>query len=135
MIDQEKINSLVSLATSMRDKAYCPYSNYQVGSAILASSGKLYGGCNVENASYPVGICAERVAAAKAVSEGERSFAAIAVAVSGPSGYPCGMCRQFLNEFITGDIPIFLINSAGEIIQDSFKALLPHSFGPADMEL
>jgi len=126
-------DALCSLAKAMRENAYCPYSNYQVGAGILTSSGKLFGGCNVENASYPVGICAERTAAAKAVSEGEREFAALALAVSGPSGYPCGMCRQFLSEFIKEDIPVFLINRDGDVVEETFYGIFPHSFAAEDM--
>ncbi len=84
---------LVALAQSAREKAYAPYSHYTVGAALLTASGQVFTGCNVENAAYPMAICAERTALVKAVSEGQREFAAIAVATRN-GGSPCGACRQ-----------------------------------------
>ena len=91
-------NELIALAAGVRRKAYAPYSHYPVGAALFTASGKVYTGCNVENASYGLSICAERTAAFKAVSEGEREFVAIAVVTENGSA-PCGACRQVLNEF------------------------------------
>lgn len=131
----DRKKELIDLAVEMREKAYCPYSKYQVGAAILTANDKLYGGCNIENAAYPATICAERTAAVKAVSEGEKEFTAIAIAVSGePAGYPCGVCRQFLNEFVTDDMPVYMINRSGEVTEDTFKSLFPHGFKGEDME-
>ncbi|MDR2520019.1 MAG: cytidine deaminase [Eubacteriaceae bacterium] len=133
-MEQSTVSALCRMAEEMRGRAYCPYSNYQVGAAILTESQRMFGGCNVENASYPVGVCAERAACAKAVSEGERSFKAIAVAVSGPFGYPCGMCRQFLSEFVSEDIPVYLINGKGEVREESFYSMFPHAFSLEDTQ-
>jgi cytidine deaminase len=89
---------LIAMAAQARKAAYAPYSHYLVGAALLTASGKVFGGCNVENAAYGMAICAERTAAVKAVSEGEREFVAIAV-VTVDGGTPCGACRQVLAEF------------------------------------
>ena len=91
-------NGLLKLALDARGNAHAPYSEFKVGAALLTSSGAIYTGCNVENASYGLAICAERVAICKAVSEGERSFQKIAV-VATPFATPCGACRQFIVEF------------------------------------
>ncbi len=134
-LDENVKNELIQTASDMREKAYCPYSHYHVGAAILTASGKIYGGCNIENASFGATICAERTAAVKAVSDGERDFAAVAIAVSGQSyGYPCGICRQFLCEFIDSDIPFFLIDVSGNIKTDNFYNIFPFGFKGRDME-
>ncbi len=126
--------ALIETAVNMRDAAYCPYSNYQVGAAILTASGAIYGGCNIENASYPATICAERTAAVKAVSDGQKDFRAVAIAVSGKTpGYPCGVCRQFMNEFVENDMEVILINKDGEITEETFSAIFPHGFKGEDM--
>lgn len=125
---------LIKKAKDMRQMAYCPYSGYKVGAAILAQSGNIYTGCNIENASYSVTICAERTAGAKAVSEGERKFEAIAIAVSGDSfGYPCGVCRQFLNEFAEEDMQVIVINNKDEINSVRLGDILPYGFKGVDM--
>ncbi len=134
-MDENLKKALIGTAVEMREKAYCPYSNYQVGAAILTKSGKIYGGCNIENASYPATICAERTAAVKAVSEGEKEFAAVAVAVSGTAtGYPCGVCRQFLNEFASANMEVYLINKEGAVVEENFDCLFPHGFKGKDMD-
>ena len=109
----EFYRSLMASAVAAREYAYSPYSGYRVGAALLGKSGKLYTGCNVENAGYTPTNCAERTAVFKAVSEGEREFTAIAVA--GGSGEtldaactPCGVCRQVLAEFCAADMPVIL---------------------------
>ena len=105
--------SLMEAAAAARDFSYSPYSGYRVGAALLGRSGKVYGGCNVENAGYTPTNCAERTAIFKAVSEGEREFAAIAV-IGGagesvdPACAPCGVCRQVLAEFCSADLPVIL---------------------------
>ena len=125
---------LIRLATQMLDMAYCPYSGYHVGAALLTSSGKIYTGCNIENASYSATICAERTAAVKAVSEGERHFVKVAIACSGDSyAYPCGVCRQFLNEFADDDFEVIVIKGSGEWEKSPFRELLPHGFRGKDM--
>ena len=96
-------HELVQMALKAREYAYAPYSCFRVGAALLCSDGKVYTGCNIENASYPCGICAERTAAAKAVSEGHTAFEALAVVGSSQEiCTPCGLCRQFLFEFAPG---------------------------------
>jgi len=127
MKDQE----LIALATEARRKAYAPYSHYLVGAALLTASGKVYTGANVENASYGLAICAERTAAVKAVSDGEREFVAIAV-VTENGGSPCGACRQVLNEFGPA-MRVLIANVAGEYEALALSELLPASFGPAQL--
>ncbi|MGE5529297.1 MAG: cytidine deaminase [Patescibacteria group bacterium] len=118
---------LLALAESAKEAAYVPYSGYRVGAALLAVSGEVYTGCNIENASYPVTICAERVAAAKAVSAGERRFTALAVAADGPEpASPCGLCRQFLAEF--GSDLIVITAAGGEVRRAVLGDLLPNAF-------
>jgi len=123
---------LIQLAAEARQHAYAPYSNYQVGAAVLTSSGRYFTGCNVENASYPNGLCAERVAVFKAVSEGEKEFLAIAV-VTGNGGTPCGACRQVLAEFGLETL-VLIVDADGNLRQEaSLSQLLPGAFGPADL--
>ena len=102
----------------------------------MTKEGKVYKGCNIENASYPAGICAERTAFCKAVSEGEREFSAIAIA-GGPLGhapedaYPCGLCRQFMNEFVdASDFEVLVVHNDMSFSSHRLEELLPHSFGP-----
>lgn len=124
---------LISRALAVRAWAYAPYSNYQVGAALLASSGKIYDGVNVENAAYPSTICAERTALVKAISEGERQFEALVVATEN-GGSPCGSCRQMLAEFGL-DLMILIVNGEGKILQEtSLKELLPQAFTPASLK-
>jgi cytidine deaminase len=128
----EVIQLLIETAAQARRWAYAPYSNYAVGAALLTDSGKVYDGVNVENAAYPTTICAERVAVFKAVSEGERRFAAIAVVTSN-GGTPCGSCRQVLAEFGV-DTLVVIADTEGRIVQESTVAdLLPGAFLPADL--
>jgi cytidine deaminase len=118
---------LVEQAIKARQCAYAPYSNFQVGSALLTASGKIFTGCNVENASYGLTVCAERVAILKAVSEGETAIRALA-AVSEPGASMCGACRQVLSEF-GEEIPVYLADVAGKYRTVSIKDLLPGAFG------
>lgn len=121
---------LAARAAQARQWAYAPYSHYTVGAALLTASGRIYDGVNVENAAYGDTICAERTAAVKAVSEGEREFAAIAVA-SGNGGMPCGSCRQVLSEFGL-DARVLIVDDTGAIVQRTHvRDLLPHAFGLA----
>ena len=123
-------NELIECAAAFRRHAYAPYSGFAVGAALRARSGKVYGGVNVENASYPVGICAERAAIAAAVSAGEREFEALAVIADSPAPCaPCGMCRQVLVEFPIARI--ILANTAGDVRVLTPAELLPHAFGAA----
>jgi cytidine deaminase len=123
--------ALIRRAIEARERAYAPYSGYAVGAALLGKSGRVYTGCNVENAVYPLGICAERVAVFKAVSEGELEFVAIAVATDN-GGSPCGSCRQVLREFGV-DIVVLIADTAGAFRETTIEALLPDSFGAADL--
>ncbi len=111
--------------------AYVPYSNFRVGAAIRASSGAIYTGCNVENASYGLTICAERVACATALAAGERSFDSIAIWVDAPDGQPCGACRQFLREFGARLDVVYLRNGAP--VLTTIEQLLPDSFEPSSL--
>jgi len=133
LTDDEK-NTLIQSAREARRWAYAPYSNYAVGAAVLTDSGRIYDGVNVENAAYPNGICAERVAVHKAVSEGERKFSAIAVVTSN-GGTPCGACRQVLAEFGIETV-VLLADEQGKLVQEtSLTALLPGAFGPQDLKM
>ncbi|MBI3362162.1 MAG: cytidine deaminase [Chloroflexi bacterium] len=124
---------LIERASDARQRAYAPYSNYTVGAALLTASGKIYDGVNVENASYPATICAERVAVFKAVSEGERDFEAIAVVTSN-GGSPCGVCRQVLAEFGL-DTLVITADANGKIETEmTVGQLLPAAFGPQHLK-
>ena len=119
---------LVERASVARQNAYTPYSHYPVGAALLAQSGLIYTGANIDNAAYPATICAERVAIFKAVSEGEREFKAIAL-VTRDGGSPCGCCRQVLSEFGL-DICVIIADEQGRIVgETTVDNLLPGSFG------
>jgi len=122
---------LVAQAREARQRAYAPYSGYRVGAALLTKSGRIYTGCNVENAVYPLCTCAERVAVVKAVSEGEQEFDALAV-VTENSGAPCGSCRQTLREF-GEDIVVLIADAAGAYWETTVAKLLPDSFGANDL--
>lgn len=124
--------TLRALAVSAMERSYSPYSHYTVGAALLCADGRVFQGCNVENASYGATICAERTAVFKAVSEGAREFTAIAIAARGSAPWPCGVCRQVLNEFAP-DIRV-LITWDGHTDEAPLRALLPHSFGPKDLK-
>ena len=124
---------LIQTAVKMLDFSYVPYSHFHVGAALLTKSGKIYTGCNIENAAYGPSNCAERTAIFKAVSEGEKEFQAIAV-VGGPEGKiedfcpPCGVCRQVIAEFCDKDFKIILSNGKKEVKTFTLSDLLPESF-------
>lgn len=124
----ERVTRLIKEAVSARSRAYAPYSRFSVGAAVAVSGGNIYTGCNVENASYGLTCCAERVALFKAVSEGEREFTDIAV-VSDSEDFcsPCGACRQVMAEF-GGNIKVYMCNNRGEYKVKSVSDLLPGSF-------
>jgi len=129
LMGDELQQDLVQRALEARQWAYAPYSNYRVGAALLADSGRVYTGVNVENAAYPTGICAERAAIYKAVSEGERQFQAIAV-VTANGGMPCGACRQALSEFGL-ETRVIVADEQGRILLETDVAsLLPGAFRP-----
>jgi cytidine deaminase len=126
--DSDTRTTLVEAARRARENAAAPFSGFKVGAALLTTSGKIYGGCNVENASYALTVCAERVALLKALSEGERAFAAIAVvADTATPTPPCGPCRQLLWEYC-GDIPVTLANLETITADHQLAALLPFPF-------
>ncbi len=132
-ITTEQKSELVRIAWDYQKQAYAPYSGYLVGSAVLAEDGKIYGGNNIENSAYPSGLCAERVAIFKAVSEGNRRILAVCV-VTKNAGSPCGACRQVMREFAALDMPIFIANEQGEIVwETSMEGILPRSFGPESL--
>lgn len=126
--------ALIEQACLYQKRAYIPYSNYAVGAAVLMEDDQIYGGANIENSAYPSGLCAERVAIFKAVSEGNRQIKAIAV-VTCNGGSPCGACRQVMREFASLDMPVILADEQGEIVFEStMDGILPRSFGPEDLE-
>ena len=125
------MNELIEFAIKARESAYTPYSNYKVGAALKAKSGKIYLGCNIENAAFSPTVCAERVAFFKAISEGEKDFEAIAV-VGGKEEItdfapPCGVCRQVMSEFCSPDFEIILYNGKEEKVY-KLKEILPRAF-------
>lgn len=123
---------LARRAHNAREGAYAPYSQYQVGAALLTAEGSVHVGANVENASYPLSMCAERVAVFKAVTQGERALEAIAVATEN-GGSPCGACRQVLSEFGL-ETAVLLVDGEGEVVRETDVAgLLPYAFGPGDL--
>ena len=128
-----KTEDLIKEAIEVRKKAYVPYSNFKVGAALLSSTGKVYTGCNIESASYTPTICAERTAISKAVSEGEREFEKIAIVGSSDYTFPCGVCRQVIREF-GKDIEVVVANDVDDYKTFTLEELLPHSFGPDDLD-
>lgn len=124
-------DELISLARLALKNAYVPYSKYHVGAALLTKSGRVFLGCNIENASYGLTNCAERTAVFKAVSEGETEFEAIAIASDGSAPYPCGACRQVLNEFAP-ELRV-LVTWGDTVDKTTLPDLLPHSFGPKSL--
>ena len=126
-------HGLLALARTARGRAYVPYSRYPVGAALLCSSGKVYPGCNIENAAYSVCICAERTALSAAIAAGEQEFRGlVVVADSARPVPPCGMCRQALVEFAP-DMPIMLANLQGAERRTTPRALLPDNFSADDI--
>lgn len=144
-LTDDEYDQLKTQVLKAQTHAYCPYSNFKVGCALLTKDGKIYTGCNVENAAYPAGICAERTAITKAVSEGDRHFKAIAVITDSTNcSSPCGVCRQFIREFAGSNViggkklqlPIVMFNNtASKSLIKTIDELLPHSFGPEDLNL
>lgn len=123
---------LVTQAIAASQRAYAPYSGYPVGAAVLADDGHVYTGCNIENAVYPLTICAERVAITKAISEGAQHILAVAVATAN-GGTPCGSCRQVMQEFGTRTMPVFIARIDGSYRQRTLEELLPEGFSAADL--
>lgn len=137
---QQKFEQLITEAIAVREKAYAPYSSYKVGAALLSKNGKIYTGCNVENASYGATNCAERTAFFKAVSEGETEFEAVAI-VGGKQeetayAFPCGICRQVMTEFCNPkEFQIIVAKSVDEYREFTLEELLPLGFGAGNLKL
>jgi len=127
LLSEAKKNELIAVAKEASEQAYAPYSKFKVGAALLTTNGKIFRGCNVENSSYSLTICAERNAIFQAVAEGEREFVAIAVYVDSDKAFPpCGACRQVLSEFAS-DLPVFIANRKSTS-ETTLAKLLPERF-------
>lgn len=134
MSAEPELDALFAAALAVQQKAYAPYSRFKVGAAILADDGKVYPGCNVENAAYPVGACAEAGAISAMVAGGARAIRAIVVIGDGAELVtPCGACRQRIREFAAPETPIAIAGPEGIRARFSLAELLPASFGPANL--
>jgi cytidine deaminase len=132
-LTEDERRALIDLAKEASRRAYAPYSNYPVGAALRTRSGRIFTGCNVENAAYPTSMCAERVAIYKAVSEGEKDFDVITV-VTPNGGTPCGSCRQVLAEFGMETL-VMVADGDGRLVQENtVEGLLPGAFTPKDLK-
>jgi cytidine deaminase len=126
-------DALVAAAIRARENAHAAFSNFRVGAALRASSGRIFGGCNVENATYGLTVCAERVAIFKAISEGERGFDAIAVVTDTDTlTPPCGACRQIIWEFC-GDVPVVMANLRGKVEVARMCEIFPRPFDASNL--
>lgn len=127
--------TLYQEATKMLTQAYVPYSHFPVGAALLAFSGKIYQGCNIENAAYGATNCAERTAFFSAISAGEREFKALLITgITDDVIFPCGTCRQVMSEFCSPKMPVYLTNQAGKCRRLTVSELLPGAFGAEDLK-
>ena len=131
----DKDEELLQKARDMKRFAYVPYSHYCVGAALRSKDGRVFTGCNIENASLGATICAERCAVSKAVSGGARRFTAIAIAGDEKPAWPCGICRQVLREFAAGDLRVIVGKRGGAFETATLEELLPRSFGPEDLKI
>lgn len=129
-IEDSNYPLLIEKAREALLNAYCPYSGYKVGAAVLTEKGNIYAGCNIENGSYGASNCAERTAVFKAVSEGEKNITAIAVFTEegGDPPFPCGICRQVLSEFGAPDMPVIVYDGEKSVFNFTLEELLPFSF-------
>jgi len=128
------IAQLIDEAKEARKQAYVPYSKFAVGAALLTENGKVYRGCNIENAAYSMANCAERTAFFKAISEGEKNFKLLAVvADTDRPCSPCGACRQVISEFCPPDMKVVLTNLKGDLLETTVKELLPGAFNAGDL--
>ena len=134
-LTQQEMDLLLDKAQEARDHSYAPYSQYNVGAALMTADGQIYQGCNIENAGFTPTVCAERTAFFKAVYDGHRAFRAIAVIATGEElGFPCGVCRQVMAEFCDRDfINVTANRDRTKVDVSDFETLLPHSFGPKDL--
>lgn len=128
------LEQLIEEAKIARDKAYVPYSKFPVGAALLSENGRVYHGCNIENAAYTVGNCAERTALYKAYSDGDTKFTALVVTADTERPVPpCGACRQVISELCPKDMKVILTNLKGDIQELTVEQLLPGAFSPEDL--
>lgn len=132
------IEKLIKISIENLKNSYSPYSKFKVSAVLETKEGEIYTGVNIENASYPAGICAERVAIFKAISEGKKDFKRLVLIAEANNklkiAYPCGICRQVLNEFKTNDFEIIVASSISNYKVYNIDELLPYSFGSKDME-
>ena len=133
-MDQQQYKELVRLAIQARERAYVPYSDFSVGAALLTDQGQFFTGCNIENKSFPAGLCAERVTVFSAVAAGQKTFEALAVS-GGKKGkqpedfcMPCGMCLQVISEFCGPEFDIFIVKNEEEVMHLKLKDLFPYVF-------
>ncbi|MBO7508344.1 MAG: cytidine deaminase [Clostridia bacterium] len=128
-LEKEELNKLITLAFDAQKNAHAPYSKFRVGACVLTKTGKFFCGANIENASYPAGICAERVAYSKAISEGEKEFLAVCITCDHTDtfAYPCGVCRQFMSEFGT-ETTVVVAKNLDDFKTFKLSELLPHTF-------
>lgn len=129
-----EIKKMIQLAMDAKDRAYTPYSKYNVGACVRGESGAYYLGCNIENASFGLTLCAERVAMFKGISDCEKAFQAIAIVADDiHMPYPCGACRQVMVEFCQPTMPVIIANRRGEYEEYTLNDILPHAFGPSNL--
>ncbi|MEH7384073.1 cytidine deaminase [Bacillus sp. JJ1521] len=129
-----KTQELINEAKKARELAYVPYSSFKVGAALLTKDGKVYHGCNIENAGYSATNCAERTALFKAVSEGDKEFVSMAVVADTDRPVPpCGVCRQVISELCQPDMKVYLSNLKGDVQETTINELLPGAFTPEDL--
>jgi len=132
-IPADTLDRLIAQAKEASQRAYCPYSQFRVGATLLTGNGEMFAGCNVENASYGLSICAERNAIFQMVAQGGRQFQALVVYTPTPDPVaPCGACRQVIYEFGT-DAQIISVCDGPDVLRQTSSTLLPHAFGPADL--
>ncbi|XP_020024230.1 cytidine deaminase [Castor canadensis] len=134
-LEPEHVQRLLLSSREAKKSAYCPYSHFPVGAALLTGDGRIFSGCNVENACYPLGVCAERTAIQKAISEGHKDFKAIAISSDLQDKFisPCGACRQVMREF-GSDWAVYMTKPDGTYVVRTLQELLPASFGPEDLQ-
>ncbi len=129
----KNIEELIQIALDNKENSYSPYSNFRVSAVVMTKSGEIYKGVNIENASYPATICAERSALAAAISAGARDFHTIVITGDSKDTYPCGVCRQFMAEVLDTDTKVVIANSPTDYKTYSMEDLLPHSFSKKDL--
>ena len=136
LLPQDTQTAMLAAACAARDNAYAPYSKFLVGAAVLDEHGRIHAGCNVENAAYPQGVCAEAGAlSAMVMAGGRKAVAVLVVGVADSPVTPCGGCRQKLREFAAPEVPILIANPQGVLLELTLAQLLPHSFGPDHLSL